>query len=245
MDPSSVDRIEELESRLAELEELDALKTQFVSLASHELRTPISIVHGIAATLFLRGDQLGPDRLAELRKTLYEHSSRLADLTDQLLDLSRLDAQAMALSPERFHLRERIDALLARIAPERVDDVDVGVEPALQVVTDPHAFERVVGNLLTNALRYGEPPIEVRTSWSEVVDVIVEDHGPGVPEDFVPMLFERFSQAEGTGERRQGAGLGLAIAKSFANAVGGDLHYEPAQPSGARFHFSLPRNFAA
>ena len=147
-----------------------------------------------------------------------------------------------ALTPERFHPRELIDALLSRLAPERVDEVEVEVEPSLEVVTDLHAFERVVSNLLTNALRYGEPPIEVKTSWSEVVDVIVEDHGPGVPEEFVPMLFDRFSQAEGSDHH--GAGLGLAIAKSFANAVGGDLRYEQARPSGARFHFVLPREFA-
>jgi signal transduction histidine kinase len=239
------DRIAELESRVAELERLDELKTQFVTLASHELRTPISVVHGIATTLHHRGNELAAEQLTNLRRTLYEHSSRLADLTDQLLDLSRLDAHAFALMPERFHPRERIDDLLARIAPERVDDVEVGVEPALEVVTDPHAFERVIGNLLTNALRYGEPPIEVRTRSSEVMDLIVVDHGPGVPDEFVPLLFERFSQPEGPRSKRQGAGLGLAIAKSFANALGGDLRYEPAEPSGACFHFELPREFAA
>jgi two-component system sensor histidine kinase MtrB len=244
-------RIAELEQRLAELEKLDELKTQFVTLASHELRTPISVVHGIATTLHLRGNELAAERLTELRKTLYEHSCRLAELTDQLLDLSRLDAQAFALMPERFHPRERIEDLLARIAPERVDDVEVGVEPALEVVTDPHAFERVIANLLTNALRYGEPPIEVRTRlevrthWNEVMDLIVVDHGPGVPDEFVPLLFERFSQAEGSTPRRQGAGLGLAIAKSYAKALGGDIRYEPAEPSGACFHFELPRELAA
>lgn len=237
--------IARLEERLAELEKLDELKTQFVTLASHELRTPISVVHGIATTLHLRGNELSAAQLTDLRKTLYEHSCRLADLTDQLLDLSRLDAQAIALMPERFHPRERIDDLLARIAPERIDDVEVGVEPALEVVTDPHAFERVVGNLLTNALRYGEPPIEVRTRWTEVMDLVVTDHGPGVPDEFVPLLFERFSQPEGARSGRQGAGLGLAIAKSYAEALGGDVRYEPAEPSGACFHFELPRESAA
>ena len=87
-------RIAELESRLAELEKLDELKTQFVTLASHELRTPISVVHGIATTLHLRGNELAAEQLTDLRKTLYEQSCRLAELTDQLLDLSRLDAQA-------------------------------------------------------------------------------------------------------------------------------------------------------
>jgi signal transduction histidine kinase len=69
--------------------------------------------------------------------------------------------------------------------------------------------------------------------------VIVEDHGPGVPDEFVPVLFDRFSQPDSAKRHRQGAGLGLA--KSFAKALGGDLRYELAEPSGARFHFDLPR----
>ena len=77
------------------------------------------------------------------------------------------------------------------------------------------------------------------------VDFVVEDHGPGVPDEFVPLLFERFSQAEIVRDRKEGAGLGLAIAKSFAKALGGDLLYEPAKPSGARFHFAIPRELAA
>jgi signal transduction histidine kinase len=241
----SDDRIRRLESKLSELEQLDEVKTQFISLASHELRTPISVVLGIAATLHLRGDELTDEQLAELRRTLYEQSCGLSDLTEQLLDLSRLDAQAIAISPQRFHARERIDEILARIAPERRDDVELTVEPSLEVVTDPYAFERVVGNLLTNAFRYGAPPIEVRAEPNEVVDVTVQDHGPGVPDEFVPLIFERFSQADDRRSDRQGAGLGLAIAKSYAGAVGGDVRYEPAEPTGACFHFELPRELAA
>jgi two-component system sensor histidine kinase MtrB len=241
----SGDRIDELEALVAELERLDDAKSQFVSIASHELRTPITVVHGIAATLHFRGPQLTGEQLDELRETMYVQSCRLVELTEQLLDLSRLDARAVTLNPERFHPRERIDELLIRIAPDRIDEVEVGVEPQLEVYTDPHAFERVVSNLLTNALRYGDPPVEVQAVPDQELDFVVEDHGPGVPDELVPLLFERFSQAEGDRDRRQGAGLGLAIAKSFARALGGDLQYEPAKPSGARFHFALPRELAA
>ena len=239
------DLIHELKVRLAELERLDEAKSQVVSIASHELRTPIAVVHGIAATLNFRGHQLRDEQLDELRETMYLQSCRLVELTEQLLDLSRLDARAMALNPKRFHPRERIDELLTRIAPDRIEEVEVGVEPRLEVYTDPHAFERVVSNLLTNAFRYGDPPIEVQAQRQPELDFVVEDHGPGVPDEFVPLLFERFSQAEGDRDRRQGAGLGLAIAKSFAKALGGDLQYEPAKPTGARFHFALPRELAA
>ena len=237
-------RIEELEARLAELERLDEIKTQFVSIASHELRTPIAVVHGIASTLHLRGDYLSIDQLHELRRTLYAQTIQLSSLTEQLLDLSRLEADAIVLRPERFRPRERIDELLTRIAPDRTDEVDVAVAPDLVLYTDPNGFERVLANLITNALRHGEPPVEVTSSPDNGVELIVEDHGGGVPEEFVPLLFERFAQADGA-RRRQGAGLGLSIAKSFAVALGGDLSYEQAQPCGARFRFALPRELAA
>ena len=239
------DRIRELEARLAELEILGEARNQFISLASHELRTPIAVVNGIAATLHLRGDELAPEQRTELRKTLYVQSCRLGELTEQLLDLSRLDAHAVNLTPTRFHPRERIEELLTRIAPDRLDDVQVAVEPRLEIYTDPHAFERVVANLLTNAFRYGEPPVEVGALPNKRVRFVITDHGPGVPDEFVPLLFERFSQADGSPRRRQGAGLGLAIAKSFAHALGGDLRYEAAVPTGARFCFELPRELAA
>jgi two-component system sensor histidine kinase MtrB len=235
---------EALVSHIEELERLDATKNQFVSIASHELRTPIAVVHGIASTLHLRGNQLSREQLGELRQTLFAQTTRLATLTEQLLDLSRLDADAYALHPERFRPCERIQELLFRIAPDRVDDIDLEVEPELEVVTDPHGFERVVANLITNALRYGKPPVEVIAEPSDVVELVVEDHGPGVPAAFVPHLFDRFAQADGA-VRGHGAGLGLAIAKSYAEALGGDLQYEPAEPSGARFRFALPRDLAA
>lgn len=241
----SENRIEELEAKLAELERLDTLKTQFISLASHELRTPIAVVHGIAATLHLRGDHLATEQLHELRRTLYAQTTQLASLTEQLLDLSRLDADAVVLHPERFRPRERIDELLTRLAPDRASDVHVAVQPELELYTDPNGFERVVANLLTNALRYGAPPIEVKSIPCNGVVLVVEDHGEGVPDDFVPLLFERFAQADAIAVGRQGAGLGLAIAKAFAEALGGDLRYERAEPCGARFRFELPSELAA
>lgn len=236
-----IDRIEELEAKLEELEQLDESKSQFIALASHELRTPIAVVYGIAATLYHRGDTLAREQQDELSKTMYLHSCRLAELAEQLLDLSRLDAGAVAFRPERFRPRERIDELVPRIAPDRLEDVHVEVDPALELETDPNGFERVVANLLTNALRYGEPPVEVSAEREEEIRFVVEDHGPGIPEEFVPRLFDRFSQGADGELKREGAGLGLAIARSFAEALGGDLRYEPARPHGARFLLELPR----
>jgi signal transduction histidine kinase len=118
--------------------------------------------------------------------------------------------------------------------------VRVLVEPSCTLVADPVAFERVATNLIVNALRYGAPPVEVRVE-GDPRRLIVEDRGPGVAPEFVPRLFERFSRSdESRRSAAPGAGLGLSIASAYANALGGELSYEPAQPHGARFTLSLP-----
>jgi signal transduction histidine kinase len=238
------DRYAELERSLHELRDVDRVKSDFVSIASHELRTPLAVVHGIAATLHLRGNELAPAQLDELRSTLYEQTCRLTTLANELLDLSRLDAGTVKLEPERFRPRERIEGLLPSIAPDRIGDIELTVHPRLEVVTDPESFTRVVSNLLTNALQYGSPPVEVRTEQDGTFRLIVQDRGNGVDPEFVPLLFERFARGHSS-RTHQGAGLGLAIARSFAETLGGDLVYEPARPRGARFALVLPSDVVA
>jgi signal transduction histidine kinase len=235
------DQLAELERALDNLRQLDQAKSDFVSIASHELRTPLAVAHGVATTLHLRSDELRADQLRELLRALYEQTSRLSVLVDQLLDLSRLEAGAIEVRSERFRCRDRVKALVHRIAPERGDDVIVAVDPAFDVETDPLAFERVLSNLLDNALRYGAPPIEVRAQCADAVQVTVCDSGDGVDPRLVPRMFERFTRSGAMLDRRSGgAGLGLAIASSYAEAVGGRLSYEPGVPSGACFTFELP-----
>jgi signal transduction histidine kinase len=226
--------------RARDVDAADQLKNDFVSIASHELRTPISVIHGIAATLHAHVDELRGEQVHDLLGTLVQQTDRLRDLADQLLDLSRIEDGGSGLS-ERFRPRERLDELVPRIAGERTGDVRVLVEQDAELVADPVAFERVAANLVLNALRYGEPPVQVRAENGEQFRFVVEDRGPGVPAEFVPHLFERFSRSDDT--RRSGApgaGLGLSIACAYARTLGGRLDYEPAEPTGARFILSLP-----
>jgi signal transduction histidine kinase len=240
------DQYAELQEALEEVRGLEQAKSDFVSVASHELRTPIAVVHGIAVTLHVRGDDLRVDQLRDLRAALVEQTVRLRTLAEQLLDLSRVDSGILGVRHERFRPWERLDTLLARLAPYRRGEVTVDIDPELELESDPLAFERVVSNLLDNALRYGRPPIQVRTEDGHGFRLVVEDCGEGVSPDFVPQLFERFTRSDESRSRRsEGAGLGLAIAASFASAIGGTLSYEPADPSGARFRFVLPSSAAA
>ena len=223
-----------------ELVRIGEIQREFVALAAHELRTPAASVFGLAATLRARSGQLEAETVEELQDTLYEQSDRMRRLVDQLLDLSRLDAQTVVINRARVALAPHLQQVVQSVAARR-DQVAVRVPPDLEVVADPLAIEHVVVNLVTNALRYGEPPVTVTAEHRDRhLRIAVEDRGDGVREDFVPFLFDRFRRSEGSRERAVGSGLGLAIAQSYARAHGGDLLYAPAQPSGARFELVLP-----
>ena len=225
----------------SELRRLDELKTSFIALASHELRTPAAVVHGIASTLRHRGDELSAEQLRQLRRTLYEQTDRLRMLIDQLLDLSRLEAGAVDISPERFAIHRRVEELVLTHVGERSPDVRVDVPPDLEAVADPLAFDRIVSNLIANAFKYGKPPVIVSAQRSDRhLRVAVEDRGHGVTPDFVPHLFQRFTRSETSSTTEKGAGLGLSIARSYAEAHGGEILYREAEPHGARFELVLP-----
>jgi signal transduction histidine kinase len=232
--------VQEHETRLA-LERANDVMANFVALAAHELRTPVTTIHGFVHTLNHLSDRLDEEQRQELRTALEQQTVRMASLVEQLLDLSRLDAEAVEIAPQRFRVRDKISDLVDAAAADKAKAVTVEVDDELEAEADPNAFDRIVTNLITNAFRYGEPPVIVRARQSNHhFYVVVEDRGNGVPDDFVPSLFERFSRSEGSRARAGGTGLGLAIARSYARAHGGDLLYHQAEPHGARFELLLP-----
>ena len=233
---------QEREARHA-LERADEIKTNFIALAAHELRTPVATIHGVVETIHMRGAMLSPEQRTMLDETLRQQSKRMRTLVDQLLDLSRLDADAVTIAPERLAVRDRVEELVAAAAAEHAGDVNVEIPDDLEAAVDPAAFDRVVTNLIVNACRYGAPPVTVRAEQRDRhFRLTVEDRGPGVAPEFVPDLFERFTRSGGSPARGGGTGLGLAIARSYANAHRGDLLYEQAEPHGARFELVLPRD---
>jgi len=216
---------------------LDELRANFVAIASHELRTPAASVYGAVATVVERKQELTPALRDELLQIAYEQGGRLSRLLDQLLDLSRLDSKRIRVSPQPIVLQ----SVLAKIAHEAVPQgtpLDVDVPGDLAVIADPLVLDRIVSNLLANAARHGEPPIELAAEQREQhIQISVADHGEGVPEEVRPRLFERFER----GADAPGSGLGLAIARAYARAHGGDLVYDDDAGEGARFEVVLPR----
>jgi signal transduction histidine kinase len=229
----------EHDARLA-LERADEVKTNFIALAAHELRTPMTTIHGFVSTLHHLADRLDDVQRETVREALLQQTQRMARLVEQLLDLSRLDAEAIDIAPERVDVRAQVEEIVSTTAVDR-SAIEIDVPDDAVAVVDRGVLERIVTNLVTNAFRYGEAPVRVHAEQTDRhLRLSVEDCGLGVPAEFVPDLFERFTRGEGTRASAVGTGLGLAIARSYARAHGGDLLYEDALPHGARFNLILP-----
>jgi signal transduction histidine kinase len=241
---TALDRVrlfeQEHDTRLA-LERANELMTNFVALAAHELRTPVTTIHGFVQTLNHVGDRLSEGQKVELRDALEQQTHRMAALVEQLLDLSRLDAEAVDVRPQVVELESRLREVVAVAAPGRDDEIEVRVPENASAHVDPQILDHVVTNLVTNAFRYGRSPVRVTaTAENGRLRVAVEDSGPGVAREIEETLFDRFTRAGVARDRVAGAGLGLAIARAYARAHRGDLRYERGDPTGARFVVDLP-----
>jgi signal transduction histidine kinase len=228
----------ELDVRNERLLELDRMKDGFVAAVSHDLRTPLTSIRGFTTTLTERWPQLADKDKLTCLHTIDGQAKRLHRLVDSVLLLSKIQAGRM---PTR-----REPLALADTAREAVEELglDVRIEvsgDAAFVEADPDQIHQIFVNLLVNARRYGTPPIRVQIEQDDrSVTVRVSDEGEGVPVEFVPQLFDSFTQATNarTGE---GSGLGLAIVKGLVEAAGGKVWYEHLEPRGACFTIRFPR----
>jgi signal transduction histidine kinase len=220
-----------LEAKIGELQAAQARERRFTADVAHELRTPLTALMGEASLLADHLDQLPPEsrRPAEL---LIADVARLRKLVEDLMEISRFDAGA-----ESVHAEEVDVAALVRAAVRaRGWDDRVRLEgDGLRVTSDPRRLERIVANLVDNALEHGGSSVSVRIGKREIE---VADDGPGIPREHLPHVFERFYKADAS-RSGGGTGLGLAIARENAILLGGrlDVASEPGQ--GARFTLRL------
>lgn len=224
----------------AELQRADAVKRDFMSMTSHELRTPIVSLLGYGELLQQGWDRAEESEQREYIAAMVRQGRHLLRLVDDLLVASRLESGAVQPQREVVNVAQLVDAALDGLTGWPRVDVDVPAEASALV--DPDHGRRILVNLVENALKYGSLPVSVEARLKgDRVSIAVADRGEGVSEQFVPHLFERFSQAS-TGRARaaRGTGLGLAIVAGLAALNGGDVHYEPNQPWGARFVVHLP-----
>ena len=220
-----------LEAKIGELQAAQARERRFTADVAHELRTPLTALMGEASLLAGHLDQMPPEsrRPAEL---LIADVGRLRKLVEDLMEISRFDAGA-----ESVHAEEVDVAALVRAAVRsRGWDGRVRLEgDGLRVTSDPRRLERIVANLVDNALEHGGSSVSVRIGENEIE---VADDGPGIPQEHLPHVFERFYKADAS-RSGSGTGLGLAIARENAILLGGELEVASEPGQGTRFTLRL------
>jgi signal transduction histidine kinase len=227
---------EALEAKITALSEAQARERRFTSDVSHELRTPLTALVAEASLLAEHLDQMPEDarRPAEL---LVNDVARLRDLVEDLMEISRLDAGEARVREEPVD----VGSLVATAVRSRRWDDRVSIDrDSVVVTTDPRRLERIVANLIGNALEHAGRDVAVRVARDGLgAFVEVTDTGPGIPPDRLPHVFDRFYKADSS-RTGPGSGLGLAIALENARLLGGDLDVWSEVGRGTRFTLRLP-----
>jgi signal transduction histidine kinase len=215
-----------------------------MAVAAHEMRTPLAVILGMAEILRDGWAGLSEDRRLHLVDLIDKQAHHLRHVVRKLLTLSRIEAGVLGAEPVAFDTSELVLSRLPELA-DRSRDVRVACVPGLIAYADADHLWQILANYVENAFKYGSPPVDVsateRDGW---VELRVCDCGPGVPGEFVPRLFERFSRGPGAQLQAEGVGLGLSIVRSLAEASGGETWYEPGEPAGACFGVRVPSGLA-
>ena len=227
------------------LEEMERLRSDFLGMVSHQLKTPLTAIKGSAATALGSRRPLNAEETRELFEIIDEQSDRMRDLVDNLLDMTRIESGKLTVQPEAMDLREAVQEAVTLFAQGgEAHEVQVDVDVLLPAAhADRRRATQVLINLLGNAAKFSpvERPIVVKANADRhMVTVSVRDEGRGIAPDKIPHLFKKFSQVH-AGGGFAGSGLGLAIGKGIIEAHGGRIWAEsPGLGKGTTFTFTLP-----
>jgi two-component system sensor histidine kinase KdpD len=224
--------------------ETERLRSSLLSTVSHDLRTPLAAILGATTTLLEADTSLDALTQRELLESISTEAERLQRLVTNLLNMTRLEAGALAVNKQLQPVEEIIGAVLNRMAPRlREHTVTTRLDPELPLAPlDELLIEQVLVNLLENAAKYAPPntPIEIRVSREPAgVCLEIADHGPGVPPQDLERIFDKFYRAPNA-QTRSGAGLGLAICRGIVELHGGWIRAENRPDGGLIFRFLLP-----
>ncbi|MBM3787104.1 MAG: HAMP domain-containing protein [Acidobacteria bacterium] len=240
---------QELEREHTELEKVERIRKDFVINVSHELRTPLASIQGYTETL-LDGAMHDPEHNTRFLTIIRQNAERLANLTADLLTLSRIELKQQKFQFGRYDLNRLIenavDSMIPMTARKKISIETVRLEGAPFVFCDSEAVSQIVMNLMDNALKYtpegGRISAGARAAATPgSLEVFVRDTGIGIPADDVPRLFERFYRVDKARSREMGGtGLGLSIVKHLVRSQGGDVRVESEPGKGSEFSFTIP-----
>ena len=225
-----------LQATIAKLSAAERRERAFTANVAHELRTPLTALLAEAQLLHDRSSGL-PDEQRRITELLLHDVDRMRHLTDELLEISRLDAGTEPTQTELVDAGEVIRAVVASGGWSGEVEVDAG---RMLITTDRRRLERILANLIGNAVRHGGSDVRVTMAAAgEHVRIVVSDEGPGIPAAYLPHVFDRFSKGDRS-RSADGTGLGLAIALEHAHLLGGTLTAESTEGRGAAFTLQLP-----
>ena len=222
-------------------------RDEFLSIASHELRSPLATIKGqaqMALRRLDRGGQLELTRATEALRAIARQSDTLNRLIDQLLDVSRLEIGKLQLDRQTIDVVAVVEQVVSD-ARARADGhvISLAAPHFLEAEVDPLRLEQVLRNLVDNAIKYspegGAIEVGVSRSMHDALEIAVRDYGPGVPPENRSLIFERFYQAHGNGHKR-GLGLGLYVSREIVELHGGHITAEFPSGGGSRFVVRLP-----
>ncbi|MTE20725.1 HAMP domain-containing protein [Streptomyces sp. TRM43335] len=236
-----------LEKRVAELSAREESSRRFVADMSHELRTPMTAITAVTEVLEEEVDSLDP-MIAPAVELVVSETRRLNDLVENLMEVTRFDAGTARLVLDDVDVADQVTACID--ARAWLDAVELDADRGIVARLDPRRLDVILANLIGNALKHGGSPVRVsvRThesaSGGDELVVRVADNGPGIPEEVLPHVFDRFYKASASRPRSEGSGLGLSIAQENAHVHGGEITAENAPGGGAVFTLRLPRDAA-
>ncbi|MFE6779024.1 ATP-binding protein [Streptomyces sp. NPDC057702] len=229
---------ESLEKRVEDLSSREAASRRFVADMSHELRTPLTAITAVTEVLEEEADSLDP-MIAPAVQLVVSETRRLNDLVENLMEVTRFDAGTARLVLDGVDVADQVTACID--ARAWLDAVELDAERGIVARLDPRRLDVILANLIGNALKHGGSP--VRVSVRPVADdllIEVRDHGPGIPEEVLPHVFDRFYKASASRPRSEGSGLGLSIALENAHIHGGEITAANSSEGGAIFTLRLP-----
>ncbi|MFI5840074.1 ATP-binding protein [Catenuloplanes sp. NPDC051500] len=235
-------RARDLQSANAGLQAANQRVADMVAMLTHDVRQPIATIAGYCELLTEMWDDT--DDRAKRRDVdrIAATAASMSGYVEEILTLTQVDADTLFARPAPLTVSDVITEALAHLTAAERAGVSVTLDEQLRVFADPRQLHQMLVNLIGNGLKYGEPPLAVRArAVGGSVEIEVSDSGEGVPEDFVPHLFDRFARASsGVAPTKKGTGLGLYIVRQLALANDGVVEYRPHRPSGASFVLTLP-----
>lgn len=228
--------------------EATQIREDFISLASHELRNPLTTINGFASLLERRVRGLGEPQLSESVDFIVRESRKMVTTLQSLVDLARLDSDELRIDTDEVDLVTLVAAEVSglRMRHPLVTTVEQYAQPSVQIQSDPNRVSQIIANLLDNAVKYGGEPGRVTVtvgSPAEGVEVTVRDDGPGIAPDDLGRVFERFYRGAGAA-RAGGSGLGLYISRQIATRLGARLSCSSTPGEGAAFTLQFPSTSA-